>query len=114
MKVELATTIIRFVMLLMVMFVAPTVKMYLETHAEDVRIKNLSKWAIIASSAAEKIKASDPDGTLRKKYASQFLYEVRNHMKLDFTDEEIDKVIDATVSDYNELWNSRERRKVSA
>lgn len=113
MKIELATTIIRFVMLLMVMFVAPAVKTYLETHAEDVRIKNLTKWAIIASSAAEKIKESDPDGTLRKSYASQFLYAVRNHMQLDFTDEEIDKVIESTVCDYNELWNSRERRKAS-
>lgn len=113
MKIELITTIIRAVMLLMVMFVAPAIKTYLDAHAEDVRIQNLSKWAIIASSAAEKIKASDPNGTLRKKYAQEFLYAVRNHMKLDFSDEEIDKVIEATVSDYNEVWNMRQRRKTA-
>ena len=113
MKIELVTTIIKAFMLIIAVFIAPAVKAYFETHAEDVRIKNLSKWAIVASSAAEKIKKSDPDGTIRKRYATQFLYEVRNHMKLDFSDEEIDKMIDATVSDYNEVWNMRERGKAA-
>lgn len=109
MNVELVTTIIRAFMLIMVIFVAPAVRTFLEAHAEDVRIRNLTKWATIAATAAEKIKEGDPHGVLRKKYATQFLYEVRNHMKLNFTDEEIDKVIEATVSDYNELWNMRKK-----
>lgn len=113
MKIELITTIIRATMLIMVIFVAPAFKAFLETHAEDVRIRNLTKWATIASTAAEKIKEGDPHGTLRKSYATAFLYEVRNHMHLDFTDEEIDKVIEATVCDYNELWNMRKEKETA-
>lgn len=107
MKLEFANTCIKGIMLIIAVFIAPAVKEYFRQHAEDKRIANLSRWAVVATSAAEKIKKIDPEGTSRQAFAQRFLEEIRDRMKLDFTDEEIENVIEATVSDYNELWNMR-------
>lgn len=107
MKLELVNTCIKAVMLIIAVFIAPAIKEYFKQHTEDKRIANINRWALVATSAAEKFKELDPTGANRKAFAADFLIEIRDRMKLDFTDEEIESVIEATVSDYNELWNMR-------
>lgn len=109
MKMELCTLLIRIGILIITGYVAPAIKRWLVSRAEDARVERIKGWARQAVNAAQqiykKMDAEDPTGEHRRKDAVRFLVEAcrRAHIQLDET--EIDALIEAAVYELNMEMN---------
>lgn len=105
MKIEILTLIIRLGILFVSGFLAPALKAWLESKAEDARIERLKGYARQAVEAAEQIhkkaQKDDPDGEKRRKFAREALNRMGYKMGLALSQDEIDALIEAAVWQLN-------------
>ena len=105
MKIELLTLAVRIAALVITGIIAPALKGWLESRAEDARIERIKGFARQAVSAAEQIHKKamqdDPDGTRRKELAKQILDRMGLKAGIALSASELDDIIEAAVYDLN-------------
>ena len=109
MKMELLTLFVRIGVLLITGYVAPAIKRWLESRAEDARLERLKTWARQAVNAAQqiykKMDIEDPNGGRRRKAAVRFLVEACRRANIHLEETEIDALIEAAVYELNMEMN---------
>ena len=109
-KMELITTLIRAAMLIITIFIAPALRAWLKTHADEKAVQTMEQWADIAARAAEQIRNAldikDPDGSQRKTWARKWIIETAKKMNVYITADQADMLIEAAVMDNNDWWHN--------
>lgn len=105
MRIEIMTLIVRLGILIVTGFIVPSLKIWLESKAEDARIERLKGFARQAVEAAEQIHkkalADDPNGSKRREFAGKALNRMSYKMGLALSQDEIDALIEAAVWEIN-------------
>ena len=109
-KLEFLTTLIKLIMMLVTIFIAPALRSWLKAHADEKTVRTMEQWADIAVKSAEQIRNAmnytDPEGEKRKEWARTLITQAAEKMKIKITPYQIDMLIESAVIDNNDWWKS--------
>ena len=104
-RIQIITTIIRIVILLIVYILIPTLKKWIDAKSENEAIATVKQWAYTVVWAAEQIhnkaKHDDPTGDLRRKYAYEAIERMAFKLGLALSEKEINAMIECAVHELN-------------
>lgn len=102
MNTEILTLVVRLFVAVIVTFVLPAVKRWIEQKTENEKFAQLAGIAETAVAAAEQLYyRTDPDGEDRRKYAHHLIAVAAGRLGLALTDKEIDSMLQAAVQELN-------------
>lgn len=105
MKLEIITLLLRLAIVVITCVIAPTVKHWLETSTENVKMESIREAAWSAVYAAEQLyntmECADPSGEIRRKYAARAVSIAAARAGIALTDSDIDNIVQAAVQELN-------------
>ena len=115
-KIELITTLLRAVMMILTIFVIPAVSKWMKANAASKEVQTLEKIVDDAVTAAEQLRKTldimDPTGEWRKSKAVILIRASCSRLNIELSDAEIEMLIEATVKNCNPYWHSHEKIEV--
>ena len=101
MKMQILELLVRIVVLVMVGFVLPALKRWLNTKVENEQMNKVRTWVKYAVYAAEQMynraRQIDSDGGMRKKYVYNFVMRICADRGIKITEDELNALIEAAV-----------------